>query len=189
MRKVLLILIVFSALIQSLVADESFPFDILFTKESISEAHFENQAGDKIESLSFPIVQSINQSVSVDVYAAYHIFAGEKVDLFFVPGNATDSNYTAEGPMLMKASEPFNGLNYNVAVDGGGSLIFSDGNTDRITDSLTLAERTVNVTSTDSESEGRSKVTLTMNPPVIDGNVGYMEGQYTGYIILQVTKE
>lgn len=165
------------------VEKENFSFPLQFEKKGIPEIEFEDAAGNTLKTLSFRIPNTPNDIITEECYIYYHLFSGYGIDLLFVPGESSKDTYEAADTMLSERDNGGLGLNYNVAI-GSKSLVF--GENERQVD-LPIERRNIEIVENatgevKADNADRPKLTLTINPP----SDGYMEGVYTGYIIMRL---
>ena len=189
-RYLLIMAIAILVLLPISAVAEKIDFDLYFNKVGIPSIHFE-QSGQVISTLDFAHMGNPTESAApVSFECIYKIFPGQGVDLLFVPGDSTISSYMDNGTML-KSTKPtadgnYIGLNYSVSVDNVQKITHESGYTPA---ELSIDERRVVLSEPVTEETGEKTATITLqvNPPKnSDNTVAFMEGQYTGYIIMRV---
>lgn len=171
-----------------------FSFNIFFNKEAVSYIRFLDSAtreeANTISSVVFSLVNPKNLSAHTDdYYVDYRINPGESVSMIFVNGKATVDNYTDAGSMLVSGE---NHLNYDVTVGENQGISFEG--KDRNRSDLTIGSRTIMLAENNNDSGSLSpksplKVSMVVNAPSTDTETpGFVSGQYTGYVILTITR-
>ena len=171
-----------------------FSFNIFFNKEAVSYIRFldsdNREKANTISSVVFSLVNPKNLSAHTDdYYVDYRINPGESVSMIFVNGKATVDNYTDAGSMLVSGE---NHLNYDVTVGENQGISFEG--KDRNRSDLTIGSRTIMLAENNNDSGSLSpksplKVSMVVNAPITDTETpGFVSGQYTGYVILTITR-
>ena len=202
-----------SAIISAEDIISSGSFDLVLTRPGVTDYYFTSYGSDNrlSEEVTFSLVSGTPPKATAELGFTCHIYdpGTFKVDLIFA---SSTENYGTKDFMLRYKKDEDTGLNYSVEVyeraDGSsdnekavGFLSFDDdpnGNNSEISSDVTEESRTLNLITGGkvTASSGISKsfdIKLTLNAPTRkddkekDAVTGFMEGQYEGEIVVNVT--
>ena len=215
MRRMIFILLFVVFCCSALCFAESLEFSLVFNKSGVTQFYFCEPSNNEIRmnSLSFSLISNASQSASAEIGVVWKLFpdgvysdATENLRLILeaASANPTPSNDNSQDYMLHENSDNSIGVNYNINIE---SYVIKE-NTYKPQDlEIDINERGTPIpgeerriilfegTVGNNGASGSATLNLELNPPKTvttqpDGTVtegyAFMNGEYTGYLILHV---